>query len=100
MREVEACYVIDYWPFIFRLRFAKLNTNGHLGGFQQTANLDIPAIAIANLSGEDMNQARQNSGANPALFGVKVVELAQFDAGASCAETLAWLSAWCQGHTN
>jgi formyl-CoA transferase len=36
-----------------------------------------------------MNQASQTA----ALAGIRVVELSQFDAGASCAQTLAWLGA-------
>ena len=40
-----------------------------------------------------MNQSSQDPGLNPALSGIKVVDLSQFDTGTSCAETLAWLGA-------
>ncbi len=40
-----------------------------------------------------MDQSAPKSEANAALSGVRVVELSQFDAGAGCAEILAWLGA-------
>lgn len=40
-----------------------------------------------------MSHAAENAGTRPALFGVRVIELSQFNAGASCAEYLAWLGA-------
>src|SRR5580693_7217019 len=40
-----------------------------------------------------MEHAPQNPGMNPALSGVRVLDLSRFDAGASCAEILAWFGA-------
>jgi formyl-CoA transferase len=40
-----------------------------------------------------MNRSSQSADVNTALSGVKVVELSEFDAGASCAEMLAWYGA-------
>ncbi len=40
-----------------------------------------------------MDRVNGNGGSRPALAGVKVIDLTQFEAGTSCTETLAWLGA-------